>query len=86
MGCSFRLHSFEQDLEASATLDELKAEMAAAKTSAVQACLGRLPSRQPFPRHLLRERVMISAPTACPCCGVWASPCFQARHAFLMSV
>ena len=27
------------------------------------------PSRQPFPDHLPRERVVISAPTACDCCG-----------------
>ncbi len=58
-----------EELEASATLDELKAEMAAAKTSAVQAFTRRRPSRQPFPEHLPRERVVIAAPAACPCCG-----------------
>ena len=58
-----------EELEASATVDELKAEMAAAKTSAVQAFTRRRPSRQPFPEHLPRERVVIAAPAACPCCG-----------------
>ena len=27
------------------------------------------PSRQPFPEHLPRERVVIAAPQTCPCCG-----------------
>jgi transposase len=58
-----------EELEASATLDELKAEMAAARTTSVQAFTRRRPSRQPFPEHLPRERVVIAAPTACPCCG-----------------
>lgn len=31
----------------------------------------RKPSRQPFPEHLPRERVVIDAPTACACCGGW---------------
>ena len=58
-----------EELEASATLDELKAEMAAARTTSVQAFARRRPSRQPFPEHLPRERVVIAALTSCPCCG-----------------
>ena len=27
------------------------------------------PVRAPFPAHLPRERVVVSGPTACPCCG-----------------
>ena len=29
----------------------------------------RRPARKPFPAHLPRERVVIAAPAACPCCG-----------------
>ncbi len=29
----------------------------------------RKPSRQPFPAHLPRVRVVVPGPTACPCCG-----------------
>ena len=58
-----------EELEASAAIDELKAEMAAARTTSVQAFVRRRPSRQPCPEHLPRERVVIAAPTSCPCCG-----------------
>ena len=27
------------------------------------------PSRQPFPAHLPRERIVVPGPTVCPCCG-----------------
>jgi transposase len=57
-----------EELEASATQDELAAE-ALAKAANVAAFTRRRPSRQPFPEHLPRERVVISAPTSCPCCG-----------------
>ncbi|WP_204277989.1 IS66 family transposase zinc-finger binding domain-containing protein, partial [Escherichia coli] len=29
----------------------------------------RRPVRKPFPDHLPRERVVLPAPTSCPCCG-----------------
>jgi transposase len=58
-----------EELEAAATEDELLAEMAAAKTTTVAAFSRKRPSRKPFPEHLPRERVVIAAPTACPCCG-----------------
>ena len=58
-----------EELEASATEDELAAEQAAAKTSTVEAFTRRRPSRKPFPEHLPRERVVIPAPEVCACCG-----------------
>jgi transposase len=58
-----------EELEASATEDELAAEQAAAKTSTVKAFTRRRPSRKPFPAHLPRERVVVPAPEVCSCCG-----------------
>ncbi len=59
-----------EDLEASATEDELAAEASAAQaTTTVAAFSRKRPSRKPFPEHLPRERVVIAAPTSCPCCG-----------------
>jgi transposase len=58
-----------EDLEASATEDELAAEQAAARTTEVAAFARKRPSRKPFPEHLPRERVIVPGPTACPCCG-----------------
>ena len=57
------------ELEASATEDELAAEMAAAKTTKVASFTRKRPSRQPFAAHLPRERVIVPRPTACTCCG-----------------
>ena len=57
-----------EELEASASEDELAAEAAAAKTS-VAAFTRKRPSRQPFPEHLPRERVVMPAPCSCPACG-----------------
>jgi len=58
-----------EELEAKATEDDLAAEQAAAKTTTVAAFTRRKPSRQPFPEHLPRERVVEPAPTSCACCG-----------------
>src|SRR5665213_2652134 len=62
-----------EELEATATEDELAAEMAAARTAnattAVASFARKRPSRQPFPDHLPRQRVIVPGPTACPCCG-----------------
>jgi hypothetical protein len=58
-----------EDLEASATEDELKAEMAAAETTEVKGFTRKKPSKKPFPEHLPRERVVIAGPTSCDCCG-----------------
>ncbi|QKE93687.1 IS66 family transposase (plasmid) [Lichenicola cladoniae] len=58
-----------EELEASATEDELAAEAAAAKTTAVTGFTRKRPARRPFPEHLPRERVVIAGPSACACCG-----------------
>ena len=58
-----------EELEASATEDELKAEVAAARTTTVAGFTRKRPSRKPFPEHLPRERVVIEAPSSCACCG-----------------
>ncbi|GGE24407.1 transposase [Aureimonas endophytica] len=59
-----------EDAEAALTEDELAAERAAAKTATVARLeRRRRGGRKPFPEHLPRERVVVSAPTACQCCG-----------------
>jgi transposase len=58
-----------EELEATATEDELAAERAAAQTQTVKSFQRKRPSRKPFPEHLPRERVVIPAPENCPCCG-----------------
>jgi len=58
-----------EELEASATADELAAEQAAARTQTVKSFARKRPSRKPFPEHLPRERIVIAAPESCPCCG-----------------
>ena len=50
-------------------LEEIAAEQAAAKTTNVAPFTRKRPSRQPFPDHLPRERVVVPAPTTCDCCG-----------------
>ena len=49
------------ELEASATEDELAAEKAAAETTQVKGFTRRKPARKPFPAHLPRERVVVIA-------------------------
>src|SRR6202051_4993224 len=58
-----------EELEATATEDELAAEQVVARSQAVQSFQRKRPSRKPFPDHLPRERVVIPAPANCPCCG-----------------
>jgi len=58
-----------EELEASATGDEIAAEIAAAKTTKVAAFTRTRPARKPFPGHLPRERVVVLGPGACLCCG-----------------
>jgi transposase len=59
-----------EELQASATEDELAAEMAVARTTTVAGFTRKRPAeRNTFPDHLPRERVMIDPPTACECCG-----------------
>src|SRR3954465_9319526 len=66
-----------EELESSATEDEIAAEMAVAKTTTVAAfhptrgrpSPPRRRARKPSPEHLPRERVIVPGPTACLCCG-----------------
>ncbi len=57
------------ELEASATEDELAAEQAAAETTGVKGFSRRKPVRKPLPAHLPRERVVVPGPVTCTCCG-----------------
>ena len=58
-----------EELESTATEDELAAELAAVKTSSVAPFTRNRPARKPFPEHLPRERVIVPGPIACTCCG-----------------
>src|SRR5271166_3404636 len=58
-----------EELESSATEDELAAERAVARTTTVRGFTRTRPERNAFPDHLPRERVVIAPPTACECCG-----------------
>jgi transposase len=58
-----------EELESSATEDEIASERAAAKTTNVAAFSRKRPARQPFPEHLPRERIVEPGPTVCLCCG-----------------
>lgn len=58
-----------EELEATATEDELAAESVVARTTNVAAFTRKRPARKPFPEHLPRERVVVAGPTSCACCG-----------------
>src|SRR6266851_4484062 len=58
-----------EELESSATEDEIAAEMTVAKITTVAGFSRKRPARGPFPAHLPRERVIVPAPTQCDCCG-----------------
>jgi transposase len=58
-----------EELEVSATEDELAAERAVAKTTIVAGFTRKRPKRNTFPEHLPRERVVIETPKTCACCG-----------------
>jgi len=58
-----------EELEASARADELAAANAAAKTQTVRSFQRQRPVRKPFPDDIRRERVVLEAPSSCPCCG-----------------
>ena len=58
-----------EEVEASASEDDLLAEMAAAKTTQVAGFIRKKPSRKPFPEHLPRTRIVHPTPTSCACCG-----------------
>ena len=71
-----------EELEAAASADEITAETAAAKTSQVSTFVRRHPSRQPFPEHLPRERVVEPASCACPTCGSALTSCSPSSARF----
>jgi transposase len=58
-----------EELESSATEDEVAAESAVARTTNVVAFTRKRPARQPFPEHLPRERIVEPGPATCLCCG-----------------
>jgi transposase len=59
-----------EELEASATEDELAATVRSGEDGTVVTSFTRKkPVRAPLPEHLPRERVVIPVPAACPCCG-----------------
>ena len=58
------------DLEADVAQSEAAARMAATGDKIMVASFERRrPARRPLPEHLPRERIVYSAPLACPCCG-----------------
>jgi len=57
-----------EDLETAAA-EDASAAAASAGESTVTSFTRRKPVRAPLPAHLPRERVVIPAPPACPCCG-----------------
>jgi transposase len=66
------IEQMELELEeaaATATEDDIAAERAVAKTTTVTSFERKRPSRQPFPAHLPRERVIVPGFSECPCCG-----------------
>jgi transposase len=58
-----------EELESSATEDEIAAERAVAKATTVAGFGRKRPVRKPFPEHLPRERVVEPGPASCLCCG-----------------
>jgi transposase len=58
-----------EELESSASEDAIAAERAVAKTTNVVVFTRKRPTRQPFPEHLPRERVVEPGPATCQCCG-----------------
>src|SRR5437773_6390288 len=62
-----------EELEATATEDEIAAEIAASKanqdSTVVRNFTRRKPVRAPLAAQLPREPVVVPGPTACPCCG-----------------
>lgn len=57
-----------EECEATASEDEALGVLAAATTT-VAPFERKRPARKPLPEHLPRERVVVTAPAACPCCG-----------------
>jgi transposase len=58
-----------EDLETAAAEAEAAIEPASDDSTAVRPFARAKPVRGPLPDHLPRERVVVPAPAACPCCG-----------------
>ena len=58
-----------EELETTSAEDEATADAGRKDGTQVRSFTRRKPVRAPLPAHLPRERVVIPAPTACPCCG-----------------
>jgi transposase len=58
-----------EELEASATEDEVAAGLAEPAAPSVPDLARKKPVRAPLLAHLPRERVVVPAPSFCPCCG-----------------
>jgi len=58
-----------EELEATATEDEIAAEIAAFKANQDSTVVRNFARRKPVRAQLPRERVVVPGPTACPCCG-----------------
>ena len=58
-----------EELESSASEDEMATERAVAKTTNVVAFTRKRPARQSLPEHLPRERVVEPGPAGCLSCG-----------------
>ena len=58
-----------EELQATASEDEIAAEQAAGRATRVEAFERKRPARKPLPEHLPRERVVIPAPEICEACG-----------------
>jgi transposase len=58
-----------EELEASATEDEVAAGSPEPDPTSVRSLIHKKPVRAPLPGHLPRERVVVPAPPCCPCCG-----------------
>src|SRR5207249_7782933 len=58
-----------EGLEAGATEDTVAAGSVEPEPSSVRSLAGKRPVRAPLPAHLPRERVVVPAPSCCPCCG-----------------
>ena len=58
-----------EELETAAAEAEAAQKPATGETTTVRAFTRNRPVRAPLPEHLPRERVVVPAPSACPCCG-----------------
>ena len=61
-----QLEEFEADAAEAATAADANADK---EGSVVRSFMRRKPVRGPLPAHLPRERIVITGPTECPCCG-----------------